>query len=164
MEALSTSNIQRAEQLCQKTNQFNTTTTRYFARTLMEIENSKNCSVILIGHQSNDQSYEIMGLIVVRIEEESRIAVVDSYLLSCRILGRGIEETCVSWLAKKLHNDKEAKHLVGKVVPTQRNQPAQGLYARLGFEPKGKGEWLYDLNNYESLPMPTHINVEDKTH
>ena len=164
MEALSTSNIQRAEQLCHKTNQFNTTTTRYSARTLMEIKNSKDSSVLLIGHQSNDQSYEIMGLIVVSIEEESRIAVVDSYLLSCRILGRGIEETCVSWLAKKLHNNKEAKYLVGKLVPTERNQPAQGLYARLGFEPKGKGEWLYDLNNYESLPKPSHIKVEDKTH
>ena len=130
----------------------------------MEIKNSKDSSVLLIGHQSNDQSYEIMGLIVVSIEEESRIAVVDSYLLSCRILGRGIEEICVSWLAKKLHNNKEAKYLVGKLVPTQRNQPAQGLYARLGFEPKGKGEWLYDLNNYESLPKPSHIKVEDKTH
>jgi hypothetical protein len=52
---------------------------------------------------------------------------------------------------------------VGKVVPTQRNQPAQGLYARLGFEPKGKGEWLYDLTHYESLPIAIHINVEDKT-
>ena len=164
MEALSISNIQRAEQLCQKTNQFNTTTTRYSARKLLEIESSKDSRVILIGHQSSDQPYEVMGLVVARIDEESRIAFIDSYLLSCRILGRGIEETCVSWLATRLYNNKAARLLVGKVIATQRNKPAQGLYAKLGFEQQGQGEWFCDLEQYESLPLASHIKIQDKSH
>ena len=161
MENLSASNIKRAEQLCQKTNQFNTTTSRYSARALLEIDKREGSNVILIGHKSNDQAYEIMGLLVVFIKEDDCIGMVDSYLLSCRILGRGIEEACISWLAAKLHNNKKIKYLAGKVFPTERNKPAQGLYEGLGFQ-SNNNEWLYELKNHKSLPLASHIKIVSK--
>lgn len=161
MENLSASNIQRAEQLCQKTNQFNTTTTRYSASNLKELDTSRNSSVILIGHESKDQAYEIMGLIVISIDEYRCFGIIDSYLLSCRILGRGIEEACIAWLAAKLCNNKKLKCIVGKVTPTRRNKPAQAIYEKLGFSVK-HDEWFYDLKNHNTLSIPNHIKIKDQ--
>ena len=163
IEPLSASNLKRAEQLCQKTNQFNTTTTRYSASKLLEIDRSKNFAVILIGHQSNDQPYEVMGLIVVHIFNEKLIASIDSYLLSCRVLGRGIEETCIAWLTRKLYNIGMVKYVVGKVVPTRRNEPAQSFYGNIGFEKNSDGDFTYSVDKYESLALESYIKIQDNS-
>ena len=136
---------------------------RYSASKLLEINRSKNSAVILIGHQSNDQHYEVMGLIIVHITNERRIAYVDSYLLSCRVLGRGIEETCIAWLTRKLYNLGAANYVVGKVVPTRRNEPAQSFYGNIGFEKNSDGEFTYSVDKYKSLSLESHIKIQDNS-
>ena len=92
---LTNENINRAYQLCQKTNQFNTTTIRFTSQELQTI-NTSGGTICLVGLESKNSEFENIGLLV--IEEDlvcKERAILKLFLLSC-VLGRGLEKLCIS--------------------------------------------------------------------
>jgi FkbH-like protein len=81
-------NLARFSQLTQKTNQFNLTTKRY---TESEIKNMISDNHLIHGLSVRDKfgDYGIVGLIIIKIDTTT--SSIDSFMLSCRILGKGIE-------------------------------------------------------------------------
>jgi predicted enzyme involved in methoxymalonyl-ACP biosynthesis len=59
--------------------------------------------------------------------------VIDTLLLSCRVIGRGAEALLVNALAT-LARDRAAAELVGEYIPSKRNRPFADFYGRLGFD------------------------------
>ena len=75
--------------------------------------------------------------------------------MSCRVLGRGVEDAVLAELASKcLAAGKKA--LIGRFIPSGRNEMVRDHYAKLGFEEEGDA-WTLDLARFE--PRKVHMGV-----
>jgi FkbH-like protein len=151
LRPLDDSNIARAVQLSQKTNQFNTTTRRYDQRALRQIV-ADGADVVVIGLEDCHLEFENIGLIILRPDAaDPRQGVVDCYLLSCRVLGRGLETAVLKWAARRAV-DRGWTSLRGIVSETPRNTPVRGVYGEAGFQPTAApGEWIIQTDSIAEI-------------
>jgi FkbH-like protein len=122
--------IDRITQLTNKTNQFNLTTKRY---NISEIQNiSKSESFLKIYGKLSDK-YGNNGLIAVIIGNiKSNKCHIDLFLMSCRILKRGMEFAMLDELIKQCRK-KEINEIIGYYYKTAKNSIVSDLYKELGF-------------------------------
>lgn len=117
---------ERVIQLIGKTNQFNLTTKRYTESEIIEFLSDPNYSIFVV-HSAD--KYGDNGLIsVIILKEENDYVIIDSFLMSCRVMGRKIEDVIINEIAAYYH-----KRLVGEYIATAKNVPVSDLYDRLGF-------------------------------
>lgn len=152
--------ISRLAQLTQKTNQFNLTTKRY---TESDIKNFlENKSSIVFAFEVFDKfgNNGITGLAIIDLSEKN--AIIDTFLMSCRIIGRNIEFAFFDYLIKYL-KEKGINTIKAKYVKTLKNEQVSKFYDSLGFsiidENKEKTYEL-DIKNY-SFKDFSYIEVED---
>jgi FkbH-like protein len=138
--------LPRLAQLTQRTNQFNLTTRRYDVSRLQEIAEDPNARLVWLDLQDRFGANGIVGCGIIRLQGVA--AVIDSLLLSCRVIGRGAEAVLVTKLAVEARG-MGASALVGEYIPSDRNAQVQDLYGRLGFTgPEADGEtqrWSWAL-------------------
>ena len=160
LQPLDPGNTARAVQLSQKTNQFNTTTRRYEARDMHRIVDGGG-EVIVIGLADRFTEFENIGLLVlVPDADQPGQGLVDNYLLSCRVLGRGIETAVLHW-AVAFAAARGWTSLRGIVIDSERNTPARSVFREAGFEGGARsGEWVIKTTN--ATPMPAWLTVIDR--
>ena len=123
--------IKRVTQLVNKTNQFNLTTRRYSEEEICAFSSSKENDVITV-HLAD--KYGDQGLVaVIILKYEGSNAEIDSFLMSCRVMGRSVETEIVSQLKNGLKK-KGIDSLKAVYLKTNRNSPVKELYESLGFE------------------------------
>jgi FkbH-like protein len=149
LSPLSAGNVQRAAQLCQKTNQFNSTTRRYDQRQLEKLAES-GADVIVIGLADRYSPAENIGLLVL-VPEDETTGMIDLYLLSCRVLGRGIETAIPRWAIGRAAQ-RGWSRLRGEVIETERNMPIRNIFADAGFDADGRGRWITNTRDRKLLP------------
>ena len=154
---LNSGNAPRAVQLCQKTNQFNTTTRRYDMRSLEKLKES-GADVVIIGLADKHSPLENIGLIILK-PEEKKIGSIDLFLLSCRVLGRGIETAVPRWAVGRAARHGW-KHLRGSVIETERNTPVRKVFAESGFKEDGSGVW--SISTSHQLNTPKWFTIVDQ--
>jgi len=143
------SNRQRTLQLMAKTNQFNTTTRRYGQKDLETIV--KNGGEVFALHLKDKfGSDEIIGNLVILYENDT--AVIDSLLLSCRVMGRSLETAMLAWSIERAH-EHNAGYLRGSVLPTERNRPVRGIFSDHGFRRAENDTFLLGLAS-ANITMP----------
>lgn len=142
MQPLDEGNLARAMQLSQKTNQFNTTTRRYEARDLRRIVEAGG-DVIVIGLADRFTQFENIGLLVMIPDaERPGQGWIDNYLLSCRVLGRGLETAVVHW-AIGYAAARGWATLCAQIIETERNTPVRSVFQEAGFHSgDGPGDWV----------------------
>ncbi len=150
--------LTRVAQLTHKTNQFNLTTRRYTEEQLKEFL-AKGWKLQTVSAIDRFGDYGVVGAQM--IEPGSGAWRIDNFLLSCRILGRGIEK---SFLAHALEQAKNAgvKEVLAEFIPTAKNKMAEKFYPENGFEVlKEDGERRdYKYNLISGLPAyPKFIKV-----
>lgn len=135
IEELSDSNISRFAQMTQKTNQFNLTTNRY---TDIEI-NAFRKTGLVYGLRVKDKFGDngITGLIMININHKE--AIIDSLLLSCRILGKRIEFEFMKYIILIL-KDKGISTLKAKFIKTKKNIQTENFFEKLKFQVISKSE------------------------
>ena len=145
--------IPRIAQLTQKTNQFNMTTQRYQEEDVRRLVDDPAYISWSVNVADRFGDNGVSGVVIVRKEKERWF--IDTFLLSCRIIGRKVEETLLSRLideAKKAH----VAFLVGKFIPTAKNAPAKGFYENSGFSFKGQNDrletWEFDVSHDHNGP------------
>jgi FkbH-like protein len=163
LQPLDDSNIARAVQLSQKTNQFNTTTARYDQRELKQIV-AEGGEVVVVGLEDRHLQFENIGLLVLRPDSAdtstARQGRVDCYLLSCRVLGRGLETAVLKWAVRRAAARGWAT-LRGAVIETPRNTPVRSVYQDAGFQPAGApGDWLIQTDT--SVEIPSWFQIHDR--
>jgi FkbH-like protein len=159
LSPLHVGNLQRAAQLCQKTNQFNTTTRRYDASRLEALAQS-GADVVVVGVEDRHSSPEDIGLIILQSSDNSA-GVIDLYLLSCRVLGRGIETAVPRWAIARAAQ-RGWSSLRGEIIETERNTPVREVFANSGFEASGApGVWRVSTRPQPALPA--WLKVIDQT-
>lgn len=157
---LTEGNVARAEQLCLKTNQFNVTGRRYSADDLRRLAEDGEHDVIVLGLADRFTAREDIGLLIVE-DGPDGAASIDSYLLSCRVLGRGVEAGALAWLADRLAA-RGCTRLHGRVVPTERNAPCRGVFEAAGFSHDPADAMAWSLRLDAARPaVPGWLTVVD---
>jgi FkbH-like protein len=146
----------RAHQLFSKTNQFNLTTRRY---TLAELEQfaSDPSSQLLLAH-AEDRFGDLgwIGAVLVRRLGEPE-AEIDSFVLSCRAMGRGVESAMLNRVKELVFGHPACDHLTAEYVVTRKNRPARDFLDEHGFKVVGRsydGSKQYTLDRRDSAPTP----------
>ena len=146
--------IPRITQLILKTNQFNLTTKRY---QIEEINDLIKNPEILIGYAEVLDKFGDSGITGVFIIKKNKTEwKIDTFLLSCRVMGRGIEDFIISYILN-LAKKEGVKIVRGEYIPTPKNKPAEDFLKKYGFE-KNQDFWEFNLEN--NIKIPEHINVE----
>ena len=114
-----------------------------------------------------DRYSELENIGVIAIDWTRERAVIDPFLLSCRILGRGVETAVLAWLVGEAR-ERGIADVVGKVIEAPRNEPARNVYRAHGFAAgKTAGEWVYETRN-KTLAIPDWVelraNVREAAH
>lgn len=144
--------LTRVTQLINKTNQFNLTTQR---RTAGEVSNLlATPGVQMFAWRVADRfgDYGLVGVVI--LLRAADFIDIDTFLMSCRVLGRGIESAVFAAVAAyaRLLN---ATKLRGRYVPTPKNSLVADLYRDHGFKPMGDCYWESD--DLDRFFWPAHI-------
>lgn len=146
--------LPRAHQLFAKTNQFNLTVRR---RSLPELARLAADPAAVLGLAAARDRFGDLGTVgaFLLLRGEDGGCEIDSFLLSCRALGRGVESAMMNEV-KRLFLDAGLPELRARFVPTGRNRPAEGFLEREGFVPAGSAEGarLYALPRAAARPAP----------
>lgn len=135
-------NADRTVQLINKTNQFNTTARRY---DMYQLNNFKKNGyhIIVIGYEDKYSTFENIGVIILKPSRYlPNVRIIDLYLLSCRLLGRGIENIIPRIISQYFINNTISS-IQADIIETDRNTPARNIYAESGFKKNEKGIWEY---------------------
>ena len=148
----------RITQLINKTNQFNLTTKRY---TEAEVEVFETESEVFTLQSRLRDRFGESGMIgvVIAIPVSSSTWEIDSWLMSCRVLGRHVEIALLTELVRQAKL-AEIRFLVGTYIPTAKNAMVADHYLKLGFEEVGDStpdvtKWCLDISEWcePELPM-----------
>jgi FkbH-like protein len=156
--------IGRVAQMHLRTNQFNLTTERYDEATIKGMVNDPDRYVVLHG-QATDKfgDHGIVICATARIEGDT--AQLQSFLMSCRVVGRAIETAFLGALLEHL-NERGVRSVRGTFIPTKKNALVSDFYRRAGFSalaPEGETEyWLWQMGS-NKMPDADLIQVTWKT-
>jgi predicted enzyme involved in methoxymalonyl-ACP biosynthesis len=97
--------------------------------------------------------------VIVRVRDGD--ALIDTWLMSCRVLGREVERATLNIVAARAR-ELGARRLVGEFLPTAKNGMVEDHYAKLGFAPVSVGEdgasrSVLDLGGFRSAETPIEI-------
>jgi FkbH-like protein len=153
---------QRIAQLINKSNQFNLTTRRYNEEDVRKFEEDR--AGILCWQARLDDTFGNHGMIgVVIVRTASKIWSIDTWLMSCRVLGRGVEETLMNLLVEQARA-AGVEEIRGEYMPTSRNSLVADLLPRLGFvavpSDKDGGVASYSCAPQSFVPLKGFIRVE----
>ncbi len=147
--------LPRVAQLLGKTNQFNLTTRRHSAAEIAAmIEGGAVALWLRLADRFGDHGL-VGAAIATGDGAEWR---VDTFLLSCRVIGRGAETALLAQLAAAAQA-RGAGALTGEYLPTAKNALVADFYPKQGFQPCGEGRWRLDLTSHRIAP-PAHIAIQ----
>ena len=123
----------RIAQLTQKTNQFNLTTCRYTEIQIDQFIADKNHEVYAMFVKDKFGDNGLTGVCIVKEDEiDPQNVIIDSLLMSCRIIGRNIEFSYFSHIVKDLAN-KGYQKLTANYVPSKKNAQVEDFYDKVGL-------------------------------
>jgi len=148
--------ISRISQLILKTNQFNLTTKRYQEEQIKEFVEDET---MIVGCSEVEDKFGENGITnVFIIKTKSNEWIIDTFLLSCRIMGRGIEEGIIGKILE-IAKQKGIEKITATFIPTEKNKPAENFLKNYGFK-KENENWVFLLKN--KIKIPDHLQVELK--
>lgn len=154
-QRVSPANFDRTFELIHKTNQFNLTTRRLSRNELQDFASRGDCYCYCYGLKDKYSDY---GIISVFIAERSRAGWdINSWLMSCRAIGRGVEHAVFNHFASMLTDGETVR---GRYLPTEKNQLVERLLETTGFasDPAG-GDAFFTVGQHVS-PGVEYIRVE----
>ena len=146
--------IPRISQLTLKTNQFNLTTKRYQEEEIRKLVNNQKMLVGSVQVKDKFGDNGITGVYIVKKDDSEWI--IDTFLMSCRIMGRGIENGILSTILKDAKK-QGVKKVKAMFIPTTKNQPIANFLSDYGFV-KEDNFWVFSLEN--EIKTPTHLKIE----
>jgi len=154
--------LQRTVQLINKTNQFNLTTRRYSEEDIIALIQDKRAFGLQLRLIDRFGDNGIIGIVIGRMSGDDEL-LIDTWLMSCRVLGRQVEPTTLSLVAEAARR-LGARRLIGDYLPTKKNRMVRDHYERLGFSvvetrADGGSRNILDLPAFE--PASTFIEVRE---
>ena len=154
--------LQRIVQLINKSNQFNLTTRRYTDEDVIAVMSDPEAFGLQLRLLDRFGDNGVIAIVIGRLQTNKDL-LIDTWLMSCRVLGRQVEPTTLNLIALEA-GKLGARRLVGEYIPTRKNAMVKDHYAKLGFtvleiDPAGGSRAVLDLAGYQ--PAETFIHVAE---
>jgi len=124
--------VPRASQMTQKTNQFNLTTRRYTEIDISKMQADDDFAIAVLSVTDRYGDYGVSGMAIIKVDYKNASATIDSFLMSCRLIGRNVEyaffDSIVEKLLKEGVKTKRAEYL-----PTAKNKQVENFYDSAGM-------------------------------
>jgi FkbH-like protein len=156
--------LKRLTQLINKTNQFNLTTRRYTEAQIAAIMEDPDAVALYLRLVDRYADHGIISVLIGQRCADGALEM-DSWLMSCRVLGRGVEHATLSVLIDQARHRGD-RAIVGRYRPTPKNGMVRDLYSRLGFELVGVedgGETVWTLDPATAVVDTPHIDIRETT-
>ncbi|HEY1879861.1 MAG TPA: HAD-IIIC family phosphatase [Caulobacteraceae bacterium] len=144
--------VARVAQLTNKTNQFNLTTIRRTPAEISALVTNPSTEVLAWRVSDRFGDYGLVGVAI--LERKGETLEIDTLLMSCRVLGRGVEAAVLAGI-REIAGGLGATRLEGAFVPTAKNQPAARLFPDHGFVEMAPGRWAIDTDANLAWPEGT---------
>jgi FkbH-like protein len=157
--------LARVTQLINKTNQFNLTTERLTEAQVAERMRDPKRVTLQVRLVDRFGDNGIIAVLIARVEDAD--AVIETWLMSCRVLGRKVEEACLNVLAEGCAR-LGATRLIGLYRLTEKNEMVREMYPGLGFSlveegASGVTRWFLELTGYVPRPAPVQVESASET-
>jgi FkbH-like protein len=140
--------IPRVAQLTQRSNQFNLRAIRYSEADIERIRKSNKFLTLSFHLRDKFGDYGLIGLLILE-KLGNGTAFIDTWIMSCRVLKRGMEEFIVNEMAKRTRQ-LGIERVIGEYLPTAKNKMVKHLYSQMGFA-ESSGKWELNLQQFKEL-------------
>lgn len=149
--------LDRAFQLANKTNQFNFTTKRYLKKEMEDMMLDDQIDVLTCNIEDRFGDYGTTALLIVF--KTNATYKIDTFLMSCRVLGKKVEHAVINWYISNLY---KGKTLEASYIPTKKNNQLENKYEEFGFvETKRTAVCVnYKFDNLKKLDLSIEVNYE----
>ncbi len=145
IQPISKFNVPRVAQLTQRSNQFNLRTVRYTEQDIEQIAKSENFASFTVSLKDKFGEYGLISMVI--LEKKQGFIFIDTWIMSCRVLKRGVEALLLNEMVKFAQNDG-LQTIIGEYLPTAKNGLVKDHYQNLGFSSKDK-IWELDCGTYQ---------------
>ena len=153
--------VDQNNQVITRTNQFNLTTKRHSEQSVREWSKDPNWKIMSYSAEDRFGSYGIVGVTILKRLSDS--AEIDSLLLSCRAMGKGIEDVMIAVVANQTRQ-MGLTNLRATYIPTKKNIPIRDFLPAKGFLQNYKSEeitkYFIELKK-QNLPVPEYVTFEN---
>ena len=159
IEPVSDFGVPRVAQLAARTNQFNLTGVRYDEQACAAMCLDPQQLVLALSVRDRFGDEGVVGALWVRCDLPDWQVL--NFVLSCRVLSRGIELAAIDWLAERA-TAAGASGLLGSYLPSAKNGAAADFWQRAGFaQTEREGAFHLDLQSGRN-PAPAWITVHER--
>ncbi|HEY2040543.1 MAG TPA: HAD-IIIC family phosphatase [Edaphobacter sp.] len=155
--------IPRISQLINKSNQFNVTTRRRSEAEVEELLTDQDHYGFSVRLADKFGDNGLISVVIVKVEGQT--AIVDTWLMSCRVLKRQMEDEVVNEMVR-LAIERGCTSVVGHYLPTEKNGMVRDLFPRMGFvlveETAERTSYQLPIQNF--VPRKTHIQIDRRAY
>ena len=150
-------NYARIAQLTQRSNQFNLRTMRYSEADIQAIAENEKFLTMSLHLKDKFGDHGLVSVVILEKKNEQEV-FVDTWLMSCRVLKRGMEEYVVNKIVK-LARAHGFKKITAEYIPTPKNAMVEKIYEKMGFTNVGENNYALDVDSYKD--QVSYINEEE---
>ena len=158
IERLNAANLARTTQLLNKTNQLNLSTRRLTEPELTQWAETNGNWLWTLSVSDRLGDAGLTGIL--SLQADGTVGRVVDFVLSCRVMGRRVEETMVH-LAVDTARTLSLEQIVADLIPTKKNGPCLEFWQRSGFHREGATRFTWDAR--QEYPLPGVISLERVT-
>lgn len=152
--------LERITQIFARTNQFNLTAIRYTYSDVLSFIENPDTTLRIVRLEDRFGDYGLIAVVVIRSFRDSSCQEIDSFLMSCRVLGRQVEDSILAII----ENDARQAgltQLVGRYCETKKNKMVSNFYLDRGFLSSDEpGIFKRDLVKAQPMDIPDWIRVK----
>lgn len=145
-EAFDSFHFSRIAQLTQRSNQFNLRTVRYTEQEIAQLAGDERHITRYFTFSDKFGDYGLISVAVLD-KQEDKTLFISEWLMSCRVLKRGMEEFIMDELIRTARANG-FDTVVGEYLPTAKNKMVADLYSRMGMQPAGGGRFTVQVKDY----------------
>lgn len=146
----------RIAQLTQRSNQFNLRTIRYTEDEIRRISENENYVTLYYTLKDKFGDYGLVGIVI--MEKKSPMELfIDTWLMSCRVLKRGMEEYIMNHVIG-IAKSRGFLKISAEYIPTNKNRMVSDIYIRMGFASKSENKFEISVDEY--VPQKVYITEE----
>ncbi len=137
----------RISQLTQRSNQFNLRTIRYTEAEIEQIANNDQYLTLSFSLKDKFGDYGLISVVIMEKQDEKTV-FLNTWLMSCRVLKRGMEEFIINQVIETARENGFSK-VISEYIPTPKNAMVEKMYAKLGFADLGNGKFEANVDDFE---------------